>query len=579
MNGYLKKVILIFKRIKTDNMIRILTILLLLFSGNLVAQETKKKVADSPIKFSGGLSLSSNLYSNGGVGEQRQSPYSYAISGSPTLTIYKVSIPFSFTYSDQKFSYGKAFNTYGISPRYKWARLHLGYRSMKFSSYTLGGRQFLGAGIELTPGKFHFGALYGRLDNFFAIKHNLSIGASSIDTYKRNIYGFKIGVGRSSGFDFIVLKVKDDIDSSIPKIGDNKRLLPQDNFVLGLNIKALLFKKFSLKFESGASLHTRDMRSTIEIDSTDSYYNIFSKLNKVIKPNVSTRWGYAGKLEMNLNLNAFNIGLTYQRVDPNFKSLGVYYMTTDFENYTANIGFKIFKNKLGFKLKGGFQKNNLSLLRRATSLRKIGSAQINYSNSKGFNINFNYNNIQSDQRAGYVELEDSLRLILSNSNTSLSSGYSWKNKVIKQSVNINLSSSSFANINEEYFTPLGETKNNNINLSYSLRHKPTQMNYSISSNYYTLKSEQTKNSGFGINIGIGKIMLDKKLSIRLNTSANKRFIEGKNDGIHFRLRTRIKYKITKKQGLSFYVSWSKRPSISKRPLNETRAGLSYNLNF
>jgi hypothetical protein len=560
-------------------MTRIIIALMLFVVSIASAQNKDKKDNSSPIKFSGGLSLSSNLYSNGGVGEQRQSPYSYSITGSPTLTIYKVSLPFSFTYSDQKFSYGNAFNTYGISPRYKWARLHLGYRSMNFSSYTLGGRQFLGAGIDLTPGKFHFSALYGRLDNFFAIKHNLRIGASSIDTYKRNIYGFKIGAGRTTGFDFVFLKVKDDIKSSVPKQGDNTKLLPQDNIVIGLNFKTTLIQRISIKVESAASLHTRDSRTNIEIDTSDNYYKLFSIASKIIKPNISTRWGFAGKAEANLHLNTFDIGLSYQRVEPNFKSLGVYYMITDFENYTANIGFKFLKNKLSFKLKGGFQKNNLSLLRRATSLRKIGSARINYSNSKGFNINFNYNNIQSDQRAGYVELEDSLRLILSNSTTSLNTGYNWKKKDIKHSININLSSSSFANINEEYFTPLGETKNNNINLSYSLRHKPSQMNYSLSTNYYTLKSEQTKNSGFGINIGIGKMLLDKKLSLRLNTSANKRFVEGNNDGIHFRLRTRIKYKITKKQGLSFYISWSKRPSISKRPLNETRASLSYNLNF
>jgi len=368
---------------------RFIIILLLFIYGTVTAQNEESK-SNNPIKFSGGLSVSSSLYSNGGIGTQRESPYSYAISGTPTLTIYNVSLPLSFTYSDQKFSYGHAYNTYGVSPKYKWIKLHLGYRSMKFSQYTLGGRRFLGSGIEITPGLFHFSALYGRLDNRFARKYKFGIESSTIETYKRTVYGFKIGLGKKSRFDLIALKVKDDISSSIPKQGDNKLLLPQDNVVLGLNLKLNLFKHFKVKMESAASLLTRDARSTIELDSTDSYYNLFAKVNKVIKTNVSTRWGFAGKIEAKLNLKAFDIGLMFRHVEPNFKSLGVYYMLTDYENYTANLGFKLLENKLRFRIKGGFQKNNLSLVRRATSLKKIGSIQVSYSNSKGFNINLNY---------------------------------------------------------------------------------------------------------------------------------------------------------------------------------------------
>jgi len=187
--------------------------------------------------------------------------------------------------------------------------------------------------------------------------------------------------------------------------------------------------------------------------------------------------------------------------------------------------------------------------------------------------------MQSDQQAGYIELEDSLRLVLSNKNAGLNTGYSWGTKKIKHSVNLNLNSSTFANINEEYFVPIGESKNKNINLSYRLRHKPSGMRYSFGTNYYTLNSEKNSSSGLGLNAGISKVLLKKKLVVNIKTSINKRKVNDIDDGIHFRLKNRISYKLSKKQKLAFYISWSKRPSISKRPLNETRAHLSYNLNF
>jgi len=541
------------------------------------AQESPAKKSN-PVKFSGGLSLSSNAYSNGGVGRNRQSPFSYAISGAPTLTIYNISFPFSFTFSDQQFSYSHPFNRYGVSPNYKWIKLHLGYRSMNFSDYTVAGRQFLGAGIELTPGKFHFSALTGKLEDPYAQRDSLVFGATTLDTYTRRIHSVKIGVGKTSGFDIIALKVKDEIDSATPQEADNVRLVPKDNLVLGLNFRLLLFKRLQFKVESAGSLHTNDARATINADSLDlpqAYYT----LNKIIKTNISTRWGTAGKAQVNLNLKPFTIGFGYQRVDPNFMSMGVYYMVTDFENYTANFSTRLFKKQLRLKLKGGYQQNNLSLLRRSTNLRKIGNVQINYANPKGFTASLNINNMQTDQRAGYVEIEDTLRLALSNSSAIFNTGYGWKQGKTRQSISLNIGRTNFKDINPLYFTAIGETINNNAGISYSLKHKPSSMSYSIGINYYELNSSYNNSSGIGFNAGIGKKLLNKKLSIRFNTSLNQRKLDGEKDGYYLRLRNRMTYKVTKSQRLSFYISWAKRPSISKTPLNETRASISYGLNF
>ena len=561
---------------------KILIILMVLVFGSLSAQEYDNEdegTNESIVNFSGNLLVTSSLYSNGGVGSQRESPYSYAITGSPVLTIYKLSIPMTFSYADQKFNYSYSFSTYGASPRYKWAQLHLGYRSMNFSSFTLDGRQFLGSGIELRPGKFYFGALYGRLDNRFARKYKIGIEVSDIETYKRSMYGFKIGYGENSRIDFVALKVKDDPASSEPKEGDNTELVPKDNVVLGLNFNTDLFDKLSVRMESAASLMTNDARSTVEVDSTDEYYSLYSRVNKIIKTNISTRWGYIFSMNSRLRLNLFNIGFTYKRVTSDFNSLGVYYILTDFEDYTANLSFSLFKRQVHFNLRGGFNRNNLSLVRRATNLRRIGSIQANYASSNGFNISFNYSNIQSDQKAGYMELDDTLRLVLVNQNLAVNSGYNWGNKNISHSVNLNFNASSMTNINDKYFMPVGESDNKNINLSYNLRHKPTNMRYKCSFNYFVLNSDDYTSTGLGVDLGANRKLLKDKLTVGLNTSFTQRTANGENDGLHFKLRNNIGYNITKNQKLNFYFSWSKRPSISKRPLNEMRANFTYNLNF
>ena len=75
-------------------------------------------------------------------------------------------MPFSLTWYNhsKKGSFYQPFNQFGISPTYKWLKVHLGYRNLTFSEFTLSGYTFLGAGVEATPGKFRFGAVYGKFN-------------------------------------------------------------------------------------------------------------------------------------------------------------------------------------------------------------------------------------------------------------------------------------------------------------------------------------------------------------------------------------------------------------------------------
>src|SRR5690606_41685729 len=61
---------------------------------------------------------------------------------------------------------------FGISPSYKWIKLHLGYRNISFSPLVFDGQSFMGTGIELTPKNLYFGAFYGRLNKAISEENN-----------------------------------------------------------------------------------------------------------------------------------------------------------------------------------------------------------------------------------------------------------------------------------------------------------------------------------------------------------------------------------------------------------------------
>ena len=113
-----------------------------------------------PFSLSGGVSISTNGYQAINMADRRQ-PFTWAFSASPTVRIYGLSFPFQVFISSQTRQLGTPLSRYGANPSYKWAKLHLGWRTLNFGQFTLGGQQILGGGAELTPGKWRFGATTG----------------------------------------------------------------------------------------------------------------------------------------------------------------------------------------------------------------------------------------------------------------------------------------------------------------------------------------------------------------------------------------------------------------------------------
>ena len=57
------------------------------------AQDVGALAKQKPVKFSGGLNVTANLYKNV-QGRERLDPFAWTVSGSPTLTLYGISVPF-----------------------------------------------------------------------------------------------------------------------------------------------------------------------------------------------------------------------------------------------------------------------------------------------------------------------------------------------------------------------------------------------------------------------------------------------------------------------------------------------------
>ncbi|MEO0735019.1 MAG: hypothetical protein AAFZ52_19430, partial [Bacteroidota bacterium] len=137
-----------------------------LFAQDLEAtySQAKNRLQDRAVKISGGLGFGAQMANISNI-PARFDDLDWSLRAQLNVDLLGVNLPFSAFISDRNRLYNlPSYQFVGVSPRYKWATLHAGDRSLNFNPYTFSNQQFRGIGTELTPGKWRVAGMYGRLN-------------------------------------------------------------------------------------------------------------------------------------------------------------------------------------------------------------------------------------------------------------------------------------------------------------------------------------------------------------------------------------------------------------------------------
>jgi hypothetical protein len=339
------------------------------------------------IKLSGGLALNT-VYNTPVVGGGQ--PLSYFVSGIVNFNVYGYNIPVSINYSNRKFGFSQpySFNQISFNPSYKWISAHIGMSAMTFSPHSLNGHQFKGAGVDLSPKNWKISAMAGQL-----------IKGQSSDTlfgptYRRFGYGLKTSYSIKDirlGITYFQADDKANSLSLTQTQFKDKIISPKSNTVLGFTFGATILKAFQLEAEYTNSLVTAN--STLEGD-----VGIKKTLAGFLhKGNASTESFDAFKSRLNYNIKRTQtlIGFGYERVDPNYQTLGGYYFVNDFENFTTNLNQALWKGKLNLGANLGVQRDDLNSSKSSSQRRFVGAFQANFAPNPKLNIGADYSNFRS----------------------------------------------------------------------------------------------------------------------------------------------------------------------------------------
>lgn len=537
---------------------------------------------EQPLKVTGGVSLEQVAYFSSGLAEGRRDPYNFFLSGNLNMDIYGWSVPFSFNYSNQsRVAFQQPFNQYGLTPTYKWITGHLGYSSMNFSSYTLAGHLFNGVGVDLAPpGSFRFSAMYGRLQK--AVEAD-TIHREIEPAYKRMGYGFKASWSRQrDNVDVVLFRAKDDAGSIAP-LPEGYALTPQENMAIGVNVTKQVFSRLLINAEIAWSLLTRDTRAV-----SDSTSHGIPTLG-LIRSNSSTALYHAYKTGIAYGGKWYTLGLGYEWVAPEYKTLGAYYFNNDFENITGNLQLRLLKDRLTTAVNAGVQRNNLENDKLSTMRRWVGALNMTYAASKKLNLNFSFSNFQSfvnirssfdyiNQLTPYDNL-DTLNYTQISTNATLGLNYRLsQSKEKMQMLMCNVSYMRSADKQGGVTQSSGVTFYN-LNTAYSLQLVPKDMSVSLGINANNNRSVNLNTVTLGPTLGVNKSLMQKKLRTAGTISWNGSYTNGESVARVLTARLSGAYTVKKAHSFNLSLVGLNRSSQRSPTMSELTTTLGYNYNF
>lgn len=543
---------------------------------NLKEQFSKKNL----FRMNGGLSANSVFYA--GDNPSRQ-PFMWVISGNVNISIYdQINLPLSCNFNNfgNGYSYPTLPNRLSIHPSYKWITAHIGDVSMNFSPYTLSGHQFTGAGIELKPKDFPLKTqlMGGRL---LKKTEYDSLNFSGIVAYKRMGYGVKLDYEKDRYLLGISIFHAHDDPESLKWKPDSLQIYPQSNFAVSSEATLKLLDNLTLNVEYGFSSLTRDSRLPVTKTDLGTWW---------LTRNTSTVQYHALKAAVNYLFKKNSFGLGYERIDPDYQTLGGYYFTNDLENFTLNYARPFWKDKINFSMNVGMQHDNLDHNKTEQTNRWVIAGNLNIVPMDQLNCSVSYSSFQSytnvRSQFDYInatnkyENQDTLDFTQLSQNVNISMGYNWSQKELRNhNLNFNLNFQEAADKRGGIIPPGGASQFYNLAGSYALLLVPSAIQLTASGNLTYNKMAGQKMITWGPNLGASTKFLKKKMTVGLSSSYNISSSDGARTGSVFNARGNMTWRLLKHHTANLSVVYQNREVPMKQAASDFTTTINYAYSF
>ncbi len=496
-------------------------------------------------RINGGLSANATLFNGNNMAGR--DPFTYQLSGNLNISILElINIPLTLSYNNygMQYTYPNPPNRLALYPTYKWAKASIGDVAMTFSPYTLSGHQFTGGGVELKPGKWQIMAMCGLLTQ--RVVYNPEV-PSIPPSFDRLGYGAKLRYNSNKYYVGATFFAAADDGTQTTLQTDSLGVLPQSNIAASIEFGFSITPQLKISGEVAGSMLTRDTRSnTIENNLID----------RILGRRESSQFYYAVKTSIDYTFLKNTIAIGYERISPEYKTLGGYYFNNDYQNITLSYARPLFKDKVTLALTGGLQQDNIENTKESTNTKFVGSLNITYTPNEKLNIALSGSTFQ-----GYKVIKSQFDYI--NQDTPYDNldtlDYTQISQNVDMNISWNLSSNEhlehlltlFGSYQEaadrqgEFILPGNLSRYLNLSAGYSLGlpkiNATVNTTFNFTSNYTNLLTTYT----YGPSVSSAFRFIDKTLLTGLTISYNR--TEGEMPIAEVvNLRANVNYKFLKK---------------------------------
>ncbi len=478
-------------------------------------------------KLSGGLNVNS-VYSIGSD-EGGRDPFNWVVGANINVQLFKqINLPFAFSFTNigAGYNFPTPPNRLSLHPTYKWVTAHIGDVNMSFSPYTLNGHLFRGLGLDLTPpGRVKLSVMYGRLQK--AVEYDSTNPSFNTATYERWGYGAKLDYEREKySLGVTVFSAKDKINS-LQFAPDSLLVFPKQNLATSYTATVRPAKGIQVSAEIATSILTTNAKeSSIEKSTFDNIRRLYFPITS------ATSFNKALKMQFAYNIKRTVLGVSFERIDPGYQTLGTYFFANDLENATFNFSQILMNNKLTVSGNIGSQRDDINGTKSASNTRAIGSFNLNYMPSTKFVSSFSYSNFKTFMavKPQFQSLTtiintpnlDTLNFKQISESMNLNMNFGLKNdNSSNQNLNVNLSYQNANNIQGGVVQELAGAKIYNGTASYSLLLVPQNLNFNLVYSYNLNTLGGVNSSVYGPTIAMGAKLLKQKMNVNLSASVNK----------------------------------------------------------
>lgn len=525
-------------------------------------------------KVTGAVNANAMYYKSNQLNTKEQ--FTYLLSGNINISAFSFNIPLFYSITNQGDNLGYTvpfdFNRLSIMPKYKWVKAYIGNVSMTFSPYTFSGLPFKGVGFELTPkSPFKISVMGGQL--LKAVSEEEALGG--VPVYQRYGYGAKIGFEKEKyKVGWIGFYAKDN-SSSLGFLNEDKGVTPKENFVNSFILSSSLVKNLNFNVEYAFSALTDDSRA--KKISGGSFKD------KIFGAKESTSFLNAFNLNFDYSIQKSKVGLTYERVDPSYSTLGALYFNNDLENIALRFSRPFYQNKINVSSSLGFQRDDLSNTKKQNTKRVVGSINMNYAVNDKINFTGSYSNFSTytNKKLDQFELinnpnvipADTLNYRQLSQNANMNVSYIFGQKK-NQNLNLNYSIAGQANEQGGIIRRGQASTIQNYNLAHSINFMAVKISLNSSLNYTDNQVGIANNSSAGASVGASKKLLKDQLNVNLGLLCNN----SQGDGVSsstFGIKASSSYLLFKKHSFNMSVISLFRSSSSAVKSNDLTANFNY----